>query len=235
MGIGFNMKRYAIGDIHGNCKGLIECLKAVDFSYADDKLIVLGDVVDGYPETKKCVNVLLTIKNLVMVLGNHDAWALEWMKTGYAERIWTSQGGQATINSYIEDGEEVPERHIRFFEKALPYYEEDDCLFVHGGIKMNTRAEENRPYDMTWDRTLAETSFHKSIDTKKLTPYKEVFIGHTTTYCFNTDKPVHGYEVWNLDTGAGWGGRLTIMNLDTHEYWQSELAKKLYPNHHGRR
>jgi len=35
--------------------------------------------------------------------------------------------------------------------------------------------------------------------------------------------------VWDLDTGAGWSGKLTIMmDIDTKEYWQSELSKDLY-------
>lgn len=29
-------------------------------------------------------------------------------------------------------------------------------------------------------------------------------------------------------------GKLTIMDLDTQEYWQSDLVKELYPNEKGR-
>jgi serine/threonine protein phosphatase 1 len=36
--------------------------------------------------------------------------------------------------------------------------------------------------------------------------------------------------VWNIDTGAGWSGKLTIMNVDTKEYWQSDLISELYKN-----
>jgi serine/threonine protein phosphatase 1 len=101
---------------------------------------------------------------------------------------------------------------------------------------MDTYAKDNKLQDMIWDRDLVDFAYKKPFkDRKKLTPYKEVFVGHTTTLYYKEEKPIHGYEVWDLDTGAGWGGRLTIMNLDTHEYFQSEFAKKLYPNHHGRR
>jgi len=37
-----------------------------------------------------------------------------------------------------------------------------------------------------------------------------------------------------MDTGAGWNGRLTIMNTDTKEYFQSDKVNDLYPNERGR-
>ena len=41
-------------------------------------------------------------------------------------------------------------------------------------------------------------------------------------------------NVWNLDTGAGYRGRLTIMDIDSKKYWQSDNAILLYPNERGR-
>jgi len=36
-------------------------------------------------------------------------------------------------------------------------------------------------------------------------------------------------EVWLLDTGASYSGRLTLMNVETKEYFQSSIIKDLYP------
>ena len=36
-----------MGDIHGNYRGLLQCLEKSNFDYDNDKLIQLGDVVDG--------------------------------------------------------------------------------------------------------------------------------------------------------------------------------------------
>ena len=44
------MKTYAIGDIHGAYKALIQCFERSKFDYKNDRLIVMGDVCDGYPE-----------------------------------------------------------------------------------------------------------------------------------------------------------------------------------------
>ena len=57
---------------------------------------------------------------------------------------------------------------------------------------------------------------------------KDIFVGHTTTEIYNTLQPIHVCNVWNIDTGAGWSGKLTIMDIDTKEYWQSDLSKDLY-------
>jgi serine/threonine protein phosphatase 1 len=92
-------KTYVIGDIHGACKALRQCLERSRFDYDNDVLISLGDVCDGWPETRQCIDELMKIKNLVYVFGNHDMWTLEWMQTGDKDEIWLSQGGEAMLVS----------------------------------------------------------------------------------------------------------------------------------------
>ena len=41
-------------------------------------------------------------------------------------------------------------------------------------------------------------------------------------------------NIFNLDTGAGWDGKLTIMDIDTLRYWQSDNVKTLYKDERGR-
>ena len=45
---------------------------------------------------------------------------------------------------------------------------------------------------------------------------------------------MHAANIWNLDTGAGWDGKLTMMDVNTGEYWQSDRITELYPNEQGR-
>ena len=91
---------FVIGDIHGAYRALMQCLERSNFDYEQDQLICLGDVCDGWPETRRCIEELLTINHLTYILGNHDTWTLDWMKTGNIENIWYVQGGEATIDSY---------------------------------------------------------------------------------------------------------------------------------------
>ena len=123
------MKTCVMGDIHGAYKALVQVLKRANFDYANDTLIFLGDIADWGPDTKLCVDELLKIKHLIIILGNHDKWALDWMETGWKGDIWVTQGGQATLTAY-SDG--VPSTHVAFFEQALPYYidKKIDYLFM---------------------------------------------------------------------------------------------------------
>jgi serine/threonine protein phosphatase 1 len=41
-------------------------------------------------------------------------------------------------------------------------------------------------------------------------------------------------NIWNVDTGAAFKGPLTILDVDTKEFWQSESLPTLYPNEKGR-
>src|SRR3989338_4647510 len=144
------MKRFVVGDIHGGHKALVQCLKRSKFNPEKDLLISLGDLCDGWPEVNKVIDELLRIKNLKLILGNHDEWTLRWMKDGWMEDIWTSQGGLATMAAYERDRSSVPESHKDLLKSAVLFLKLDNKLFVHGGIDPDVemvrqeRSEERR-------------------------------------------------------------------------------------------
>lgn len=242
------MRTLVIGDIHGAYRALIQCLDRSGFDKKKDRLICLGDVADGWSEVVDSVEELMTIENLIYVLGNHDNWLRNWLKFGTSEYMWLSQGGQASVASYLrafeQDGTEVGKKHEEFFNKSVFHFvDEENRLFVHGGFQWKYPIEDTDPYQRMWDRHLFETAVYWELMSKrtqepafKVELYKEIFIGHTTTsYQWTDVKPVHVSNVWNLDQGAGWEGKLTIMDVDTKEYWQSDDVKNLYPDEKGRR
>lgn len=172
-----------------------------------------------------------------------NCWFLEWIITGNAKSIWTSQGGEATLKSYKYIQKNVPEEHINLLQSAKYYYVHinkkiQEILFVHGGIVPNKLIERQNYDDLLWDRELMKSAYIKSNlrpDYRLQNKYQEIFIGHTTTHRYNSEIPLHCCEVWNLDTGGGWEGKVSIMNIDTHEYWQSDNCFELYPEEKGRR
>ena len=199
-------------------------------------MISLGDICDGWPEVNKVIDELLRIKNLKLILGNHDEWTLRWIKSGWMEDIWTSQGGSATMESYERDRERIPESHQSFLQSAVLFLELDNKLFVHGGIDPGLDMAKQDPGLLMWDRDLLSDAVRVS----KKNPehhygkWDDIFVGHTTTQCYQTFKPIHVCNVWAVDTGGGWSGKLTIMDIDSHEYWQSDLVPDLYPHIPGR-
>ena len=93
-----------------------------------------------------------------------------------------------------------------------------------------------------WDRTLWETALaldpklEKTDDKypKRLLLFDEIYIGHTPVTRINKTVPVHATGVGNSDTGAAFKGALTIMDVETKEWWQSDPEYKLYPDDKGR-
>ena len=120
------MRRFVIGDIHGRVAALEHCLALAGFDREEDLLISLGDVCDRGEHTRECVDLLLQVKNLVYILGNHDQWFLKWALTGEADISWKAQGGRRTMASY--DGGPVPEEHIRSLRKYIAWKRKNGCL-----------------------------------------------------------------------------------------------------------
>ena len=198
----------------------------------------------------------------IFLRGNHDAWCQEWLNYGIAKDIWVMQGGKATIDSYIRTGFLTDIRHKNFFNRLHNYYVDDNNRgFVHGGFRSkNGLGHEAYETDYYWDRDLwglallQHNNFQKdSVENfKRFEKHKEIYIGHTSTgyslikphlpeYQYSEQPkqgriitPMNRCNVWNLDTGGGYEGKLTIMDVETKEFWQSDFVNTLYPDERGR-
>lgn len=229
------MRTFVIGDIHGKIEALQQCFERSGFDVANDKLICLGDVCDRGANVLECIQLLDSIQNLIYIMGNHDYWTLTWLNgefntlniTSFQENhLWVNQGGTETKNSITKYGttDEYKEFAKQFLMKAVPFHVEDYKLFIHGGIDPKSKAEDNSQYDLMWDRTLLKHARYAALESDPIvTQYDEVFIGHTPTLCYNTYLPLRYSNVWALDTGVCYNGALTIMNIKTKEYWQSDI------------
>lgn len=237
-------RTFVMGDIHGAHKALIQCLERSGFDYKQDTLIQLGDVADGWHEVKECVDVLLSIKNLIAIRGNHDDWLRTFLETYFHPEFWR-QGGEGTLRSYSNENgicnpDCFPESHRMFFKKQKLFYIDDkNRCFVHGGFNNEIRFRGQPESLYYWDRSLwkkAQSVKGKNNKLKTVDDFSEIFIGHTASS--NRDnkeaKPLCAGGVWNLDTGTGWEGKLTIMDVKTHLYWQSDFVRTLYPGINGR-
>ncbi len=221
---------FVLGDIHGGYRALRQCMERSAFDVESDHLICLGDVCDGWPETKICIDELLKIAHLTYIMGNHDILALDWMLTGKADEAWLTQGGQATVDAYRYG---VPPAHLLFLQKAYPYFLFQGCLFVHGGFDPMRTLDEQNLEMFLWDRTLATKTLeaYQTEDRSPLTPFEEVYIGHTPV---SGNQPIFAGGVWLMDTGAGWSGVLSMKNIFTKETFVSDPVPSLYPGVVGR-
>ena len=235
------MKTFVLGDIHGACKALKQCLQRSAFDKESDQLIFLGDVCDRGPETAEAIDLLLEIKNLKAIMGNHDQWLFDWIAGNTLDmEQWQRQGGQPTINSYLNrpDWEETQRRHLEhYFQEILPFYKDvENRVFVHAGFNWQKPIEQtDSSSDYQWNRKLftkVVQERHRPLLIPPNEPYKEIYLGHSPTIRLLPEidgtVPVNIGNVWCLDQGAGWGKKLTIMNIATKEYFQSDDVDALY-------
>ena len=55
-------RRFCLGDIHGAYLALSDALNKANFNYEKDLLIFLGDVADGWSQTKECIDDIKIIE-----------------------------------------------------------------------------------------------------------------------------------------------------------------------------
>jgi len=150
--------------------------------------------------------------------------------------IWLTQGGRITFEAYTKKYPELLDKHKEFFKNQVNYFVKNKYAYVHGGYtSLKGLGHEQYIANYYWDRNLWQTarSGNNSQELPNLVRmYDKIFIGHTSIGHRNPQK---ASNVWNLDTGGGHEGVITIMNVDTEEFWQSDPLKDLYFNEKGRR
>lgn len=241
------MKRtLVIGDIHGGLKALIQLLMRVQAT-ENDRLIFLGDYVDGWSESAQVIDFLIALsqkQECIFIRGNHDVWCHEWLTNDVINDIWFLHGGKSTIESYQNIADLSKEKHLEFFSAMKDYFvDENNNLFIHAGFSsMHGPEKEHYKTNYSWDRTLWEMAL--TMDRrirkdslsypKRLLFYNEIYIGHTPTLHYDVEVPMQGCNVWNVDTGAGFYGKLTCLDTVTKSFWQSDAVQSFYPNEKGR-
>ncbi len=208
-------------------------LKVLELSHYDptkDRLILLGDYVDRGPESNRVVAEVMRLVEMgvVALYGNHEDMmqkALKHRKGGPlsadALEQWYANGGEITLASY-RDRSGLLDDHLEFLSKLPSWHEESDYRFVHAGFQPGIPPARQSLHDLIWIREPYILGYEDS---------HCVVTGHTPTQYLaryelfpdieDSSKPVIRKHKIFLDTGAAWGGPLTIMELPSEEYWQA--------------
>lgn len=240
------MRTLVIGDIHSALKGLKQILERANVS-SDDKLVFLGDYIDAWSDAVETIDFLIQLEkshNCIFIRGNHDELCRDWLLNKKDNPQWLAHGGGATQQSYSRASKETIKAHLDFYGSLQNYYlDTDNRLYLHAGYT-NLKGVTFEYFEeyFYWDRTLWELA--KALDSKllstdknypkRLTHYHEIFIGHTPLSKVGIATPENGANVWNIDTGAAFKGPLTIMDVETKEFWQSDPTHTLYLGEKGR-
>ncbi len=216
---------YAIGDIHGQIDQLENALRLIEIDGgADAHIVFLGDYTDRGPDSRAVVERLMNGvaegRNWTVLRGNHDRMFCRYLADGTEHdaqiksgKGWfdPALGGAETLRSYGVEvaGTDtlsraqaaVPPEHLAFLESRPLWFETDDLIFVHAGIRPNITMEDQIEDDLIWIRV-------GFLDHEG--PFEKLIVhGHTAL-----DTPTHLGNRVDLDGGAGYGRPLVPAVFD---------------------
>ncbi len=197
-----------IGDVHGCLDALKRLMDKINWRPKSDRVIFLGDYIDRGKNPKGVVDFILSLiessSHVECLIGNHEALFLDYLKGG-DRGIFLANGGWSTVESYMSDNAWtgdflIPSDHMAFYKSLITFIELDDYYVVHAGFRPEVDVKKQSLQDMIWIR-----------DPFIYTDYdfgKKVIFGHTP---FN--EPLVMWNKIGLDTGAGYGNKLTCLEL----------------------
>jgi len=183
-----------------------------------DTLVFIGDYIDRGPDSRGVIDKILDIrkkiKNVVCLLGNHERMFLNYYIEKKDEELFLHNGGISTLISYgfTRDSSNslyVPDEHMEFLTTLRPYYETDDYIFVHAGLRPGVPINKQNIEDLIWIRY---EFINSTYDFGKV-----VIFGHTP---LSFTEPLTDNNKIGLDTGAVYGGKLTCIELTEMKIYQ---------------
>jgi serine/threonine protein phosphatase 1 len=201
-------KIFVVGDIHGCFDKLCALMDKIPINFTQDQLIFIGDYIDRGSSSLEVVDYLIDLKKrwpaTIFLKGNHEDM-LEKYLDGSDRFTYLLNGGQRTLDAYLNrpnnPGEyPVPPAHLEFFKSLHRYYQTDDYIFVHAGLRKKVPLESQKTIDLFWIR---DEFIYSEFDFGK-----RVIFGHTPF----KEPLVHTNKI-GIDTGAVYGNRLTCVQL----------------------
>jgi len=206
-------KIFAVGDIHGCAAKLEVLLNRLPFDRTHDTLVFLGDFLDRGPDVKGVLDQLCQLQaegvQLIPLMGNHEYLLLEYHRSGdqallpYLRRL----GLENTLESYggaslssLTSLKFMPKEHRDFLAALRPYWETNEYIFVHAGLRHDEPLANQDISDLCEVR---EPFLSQERDYGK-----RVIFGHTP---FAT--PLLTPFRTGIDTGAVYGNLLTAVEL----------------------
>lgn len=222
---------FIIGDLHGYYNHLDKLLAYANFDTTKDRLFSVGDIIDRGPDSLLCLT-LLDEPWFHMVRGNHEQLMIEALS--YPEEIerkgletyWMRCGGQwwqkysdeeksAIAEAYLEKLSDLPyiitvgEGENRF---NIVHSEFPSTILSDEDVDAITELDDHTKDVLIWSRTIFDGFGLKRRWSAELSP---TFCGHTIVVHIS-----HRLNHINIDTGLYYNMKLTMMDVNTLEYYQ---------------
>ena len=210
---------YVMSDIHGRADRFDSVMKQINLQ-ADDRLYVLGDVIDRNRGGIALMFRLAQMPNATLLLGNHELMMRDCVVDGGDSEEWLMNGGMVTLMEYFGLS---ADRKLRLWNylRQLPAQAE---ARVNGRAYLLTHSMPlslcESPADAVWERVEEDT---------KLPEGRALVFGHTPTVFYQNDDPMrvwHGDNRIGIDCGCGASsGRLACLRLDDMKAFYSADEK----------
>jgi serine/threonine protein phosphatase 1 len=175
---------------------------------ARDQLLFIGDYIDRGPSSIEVLDYLIDLKKrspgIIFLKGNHEDMLQKYLN-GSDRFTYLLNSGQQTLDAYLNnkdrsDNYPVPSAHLDFLNTLQMYYQTEDYIFVHAGLREKVPLESQQEVDMLWIR---DEFIYSDYDFGR-----RVVFGHTPF-----KEPLVQPNKIGIDTGAVYGNQLTCVQL----------------------
>ncbi|MGD8992078.1 MAG: metallophosphoesterase family protein, partial [Desulfobacterales bacterium] len=210
-----NMQRiFAVGDIHGCYQKLCALMDKLPLNKEQDQLLFIGDYIDRGPGSIEVLDYLIDLKmrlpGIIFLKGNHEDMLQNYLD-GKDRFTYLLNSGQQTLDAYLNNQDAsadypVPPAHLEFLSELRLYYQTENYIFVHAGMRDKVPLESQKETDLLWIR---DEFIYSDYDFGK-----RVVFGHTPF-----KEPLVQTNKIGIDTGAVYGNRLTCVQLPEMKFY----------------
>ena len=217
-----NGRLIAIGDIHGCHEEFSELLRLIDLQ-PDDRLVLLGDLVNRGPNTPRVLE-LARAHRAISLLGNHELRLLNYRRTRDLKFVKKND---------LETFDQLTAEDWTYLENMLLTYEDPDLnlVCVHGGFLP----------DIPWSKQPAEIITRiqvvdaagqpcKRADAPEAPSWADLWNGPPFVVYGHTPRAEIYKRKWSvgIDTACAMGGHLTAFILPEKRFVQVKARRPYF-------
>jgi serine/threonine protein phosphatase 1 len=213
----------AIGDVHGCHLELADLISKLELG-RDDRLVLLGDLVNRGPDSCKVLDIARANKAIAL-LGNHELRLLKYRRTNDRKYV-----KEHDLDTY----EKLRPQDWAYLE-AMPLTYEDpelNVVFVHGGFLPNEPWQKQPPEVVTRIQVVDQDGHPAKRSAAPGAPlWADLWNGPPFVIYGHTPRPEIYKLKWSvgIDTACVMGGYLTACVLPEKRFVQVKARRAYYP------
>ena len=217
-----NIRRFAIGDIHGCSRTFDKLLEKIDLTKSDE-LYILGDMINRGLSSDKVLDKIIELQdngyNIYTIRGNHEQLILNLVDE--TPEIRNKYLRYYKSKNLLNKKEKIKKSYLKIIETTNLYLENDSSIFVHAALDLSRD-------DIFSNKDFMLYSRYQRGNIKNLNG-KRLFHGHVATDIKTIRKTIEQQaSIIGIDNGCIYGtqrkgfGRLLCINTDSLELYSAK-------------